>query len=153
MLCHFSYFCKYVLKLEDAKPADFDAANIGSFIHHVLELFVSRASDGGLGSLTDEDIDRMVSEIVESYMDDISKTLPEVRGTRLGHLFTKLRRSSKLLCKNIAEEFSDSEFSPAFFELPIGFSDSQGKSVAPLSVDLGDGRRRISTASPTVLIC
>lgn len=141
VLCHFSYFCKYVLKLEDAKPADFDAANIGSFIHHVLELFVSRASEGELGSLTDDDIDRMVSEIVESYMDDISKTLPEVRGTRLGHLFTKLRRSSKLLCKNIAEEFSDSEFSPAFFELPIGFSDSQGKSVAPLSVDLGDGSK------------
>ena len=107
MLCHFSYFCKYVLKLEDAKPADFDAANIGSFIHHVLELFVSRASAGGLGTdsaigrLTDEDIDRMVSEIVESYMDDISKTLPDVRGTRLGHLFTKLRRSSSCCLKNI----------------------------------------------------
>src|SRR5699024_6260856 len=59
--------------------------------------------------------------------------------SRLGHLFFKLRRTSKLLCRNIADEFAQSEFEPAFFELPIRFGDGEGKAVEPLEVKLSDG--------------
>ena len=140
VLCHFSFFCKYILKLEDSRPAEFDAANIGSFVHEILEKFVSGATErGSLASMTDKEIAEMVDEIVESCMAEISRSLPDIKGSRLGHLFTKLRRSSKLLCRNIADEFADCGFSPAFFELPIGFSGGKASSVAPLEVDLGDG--------------
>ena len=140
VLCHFSFFCKYILKLEDSRPAEFDAANIGSFIHEILEKFVSGATErGSLSSMTDKEIADMVDDIVESCMAEISRSLPDIKGSRLGHLFTKLRRSSKLLCRNIADEFADCGFSPAFFELPIGFSNGKSSSVAPLEVDLGDG--------------
>ncbi len=139
VLCHFSYYCKYVLKLEKREPVKFDAGNIGSFMHRILELFVSRtASSGRLAALTDEEIDRLTAELVESYMSEVCG-LTSDNGSRLGHLFHKLRRTSKLLCRNISDEFSQSEFEPAFFELPIRFGDGKGVSVEPLEVKLADG--------------
>lgn len=139
VLCKFSYYCKYILKLEETKPADFDAADIGSFIHHILEVFVSSAGH----ELSDDEIDRMVDEIVDGYIKKIAEKSGDDR--RLAHLFTKLRRSSRLLCRNIAEEFNQSGFRPSFYELPIRFpapGENAGEalpSVDPLEVDLGDG--------------
>ncbi|MBQ8510845.1 MAG: PD-(D/E)XK nuclease family protein [Clostridia bacterium] len=136
VLCHFSYFCKYVLKLNENKPARFDAADIGTFVHHILEMFVARAEPG---ELTDEALDRMVEEIVSSYMTDICRISPEFTGSRLNHLFARLKRSSRLLCRNLADEFSQSSFTPAFFELPIRFSAPDEAAVDPLEIDLHDG--------------
>lgn len=129
VLCKFSYFCKYILKLQDEEPIDFDSADIGNFIHHILEMFVSNLD------LTNEDIDEPVDNIVDEYM---LKIAGQNENMRLAHLFLKLRRSSKLLCKNIANEFSQSGFVPSFYELPIKFS-SDTKSVDPLEVELEDG--------------
>ena len=140
VLCHFSYFCKYILKLEDSAPARFDAGNIGTFVHHVLELFVSQAErEGKLVQISDVEIERLVDEIIAAYMTDICRIAPDFKGSRLGHLFAKLRRSSRLLCRSIADEFAQSEFLPAFYELPIGYSEPDTASVAPLEVRLDDG--------------
>ncbi len=137
VLCKFFYFCKYILKLRESKPADFDSADIGSFVHRVLELFAAMC-EGRLESLAPEEIDRIVDEIVEEYKNQIIRP-NEATDHRLEHLFTKLRRSSKLLCRNIADEFSQSEFRPSFYELPIRFSTPDEATVAPLEIDLGDG--------------
>ena len=139
VLCHFSYYCKYILKLEKREPVEFDAGNIGSFMHKILELFVSKAiDDGKLAELDDDEIDRLTGQLVESYMSEVCGIAPDTN-SRLGHLFFKLRRTSKLLCRNIADEFAQSEFEPAFFELPIRFGDGEGKAVEPLEVKLSDG--------------
>jgi len=140
VLCHFSYFCKHILRLEEKKPAKFDAADIGSFIHHILELFVSRAEDmGGLSKLSAAEIDLMVEEIITDYMSTICKITPDFSGSRLAHLFARLRRSSRILCKNLAAEFSQSRFTPAFFELNIGSAPDGKPFVEPLTVKLSDG--------------
>lgn len=133
VLCRFSYFCKYVLKLEESRPIDFDSADIGTFIHHILEIFAAR------DDMNSAELDALVDEIVDEYI----KKLRINDDPRLSHLFTKLRRTSKLLCKSIAEEFEQSRFSPAFFELPIGFSpDAAAKNtVAPLEIELSDGSK------------
>jgi ATP-dependent helicase/nuclease subunit B len=139
VLCHFSYFCKYILKLKQTKPAEFDAGDIGTFIHRVLERFVARAAESGnLGEISDEQIETIIDEIVGAYMTDVCKIAPEYKGSRLGHLFAKLKRTSRLLCKNLADEFVQSEFTPAFYELPISFTDPDTQSVAPLEVKLED---------------
>lgn len=132
VLCKFSYFCKYILKLEESEPLDFDSADIGIFIHHILEMFVSQ------NDLSEVDIDAAVDALVDEYMQKFAGRSDDVR---LSHLFTKLRRSSKLLCKNIAAEFSQSGFVPSFYELPIKFPTPGTESVDPLEVDLGDGTR------------
>ncbi len=140
VLCHFSYFCRYILKLEEQKPAVFNAADIGTFIHHILENFVSRAEESGdISGITDAELDRMVDEIISDYMKTICRIAPDFSGSRLAHLFARLRRSSRLLCKNIVTEFSQSRFKPAFFELPIRYPTSEEVAVEPLSVKLADG--------------
>lgn len=132
VLCKFSYYCKYILKLEESDPIDFDSADIGVFIHHILEMFVSTSD------LQKVDIDSAVDALVDEYMQKIAGQSDDAR---LSHLFTKLRRSSKLLCRNIADEFSQSGFVPSFYELPIRFPTPGVETVAPLEVELGDGTR------------
>ncbi len=140
VLCHFSYFCKYVLKLDEMKKATFSAADIGTFVHHILEAFVSRAErEGTLANITDDELETMVDKIVSDYMQTICRVAPNFSGSRLAHLFERLRRSSRILCKNLAAEFSQSRFRPAFFELPIRFPSPDEATVEPLSVKLSDG--------------
>ncbi len=142
VLCHLSYFCKYVLKLDDMEKATFSAADIGTFVHHILEAFVSRAERAGrLDDITDEELDTLVDGIVSDYMQTICRIAPDLSGSRLAHLFARLRRSSRILCKNIAAEFSQSRFRPAFFELPIRFPKSGEETVEPLAVELADGSK------------
>ncbi len=142
VLCHFSYFCKHILKLDEKKPAKFDAADIGTFIHHILEVFVKEAEErGGLASLTESDIDLMVETIITDYMTQICRIAPDFSGSRLASLFARLRRSARLLCKNLAKEFSQSRFRPAFFELPIQFPSDGKPCVEPLTVPLADGSK------------
>ncbi len=132
VLCKFSYFCKFVLKLEESKPIDFDSADIGIFIHKILEIFVSN------DKLSAEEVDPLVDEIVDDYI----KRLAVTDEPRLSHLFVKLRKTSKLLCRNIAGEFGQSEFKPTFFELPITFPDGAAdKFVPPLEIELFDGTK------------
>ena len=137
VLCHFSYFCKYILGLSEPKKAKFDAADIGNFVHHILELFVTRAADAG--PLTSGEIDGMIDSIVSDYMKTVARIVPDYKGSRLAHLFARLRRSSALLCKNLAEEFAQSGFVPAFRELPIRFPTPGEATVEPLRVPLDDG--------------
>ena len=140
VLCHFSYFCKYVLKLNEMKKATFSAADIGTFVHHILEAFVSRAQrEGTLTDIADDELDEMVEKIVSEYMQTICRVAPNFSGSRIAHLFERLRRSSRILCKNIAAEFSQARFKPAFFELPIRFPTPGEATVEPLSVKLSDG--------------
>ena len=140
VLCHFSYFLKYIIKLDQNKPAKFSASDIGTFIHHILEVFVSRAEKAGtLADITDAEIDEMVEEIVTDDMQTICRIAPDFSGSRLAHLFAKLKKSSRILCSNLAAEFKQSRFKPAFFELPIKFPAPDEQTVEPLSVKLEDG--------------
>ena len=81
----------------------------------------------------------MVENIISEYMQTICRIAPDFSGSRLAHLFARLKKSSRLLCKNIASEFRQSRFKPAFFELPIRFPTPDEKTVEPLSVKLSDG--------------
>ncbi len=137
VLCHFSYYCKYILGLASPEKAKFDAGNIGIFVHHILELFVARASISE--AMSEAEIDHLVDDLIADYMTTVAKIAPDYKGSRLAHLFARLRRSSLILCKNLAAEFSQSEFAPACCELPIRFPKPDEQTVEPLSVPLGDG--------------
>lgn len=140
VLCKFSYFCKYVLKLEEKKAADFNPADIGSFIHHILEKFVRLAEEkGGLSTIDDKELDAALDEIVSDYMKYVCRLDDKLSGSRMAHLFARLKRSSRLLCKNLIAEFSGSEFSPRLFEAPIGIVRDDETFIEPLKIPLHDG--------------
>ena len=37
--CHFGYYCKYLMKLDEEKEASLTQMNVGTFVHRVLELY------------------------------------------------------------------------------------------------------------------
>lgn len=141
VLCEFSYFCKYVLKLEDKKAARFDLANIGTFIHHVLEKFLLYAEGmGGVSKISDENLEEALDKIIKDYMYTVCRLENNLSGSRIAHLFKRLKRSTRILCKNLISEFSQSDFSPKLFEVPIGSPKEGEKSIEPWKIPLdGDG--------------
>ena len=137
--CPFAYYCTYVLGLREKKQATFRASNMGTFIHYILEHLlraaVTESEDGALPD--DETLIRMTEETVAEYVERICpKELRESR--RLRHLYTRLKRLSLLMVRNIVEEFSHSTFRPAFFELNTNGRDGN---PSPMEFVLEDGCR------------
>ncbi len=136
--CPFAYFCQYVLRLDEDRRARFDYANVGNFVHAVLEnLFRSLADEGKrLSDLPLSDSIARLDGIVSAYISSIAHGVDFT--PRLLRLIERLKRSTAAVVTSLYEELSQSEFIPAFFELPI----SEGKdSPTPLDLTLEDGTR------------
>ncbi len=135
--CPFNYYCTYVLGLREKKQATFRVSHMGTFIHYVLEQLLRFATvQNETGEFpSDEDLIRMTEEVVAEYVERIC---PEsMRASRrLKHLYTRLKRLSLLIVKNLVEEFSHSRFKPVFFELNTS---GRGENPAPLEFSLKDG--------------
>jgi ATP-dependent helicase/nuclease subunit B len=129
--CPFSYFCRYVLKLEDNEIISFDHAEIGTMLHAILEKFfaVLAAREITIADLSEEERHALVLEVVEDYIRRICPTEAQ-RTPRLLHLFARLRRTVLLVIDELCYELADSEFVPRFFELGL----SEGEE-APGSID------------------
>lgn len=139
-LCAMSYQLTYTLKLKEERRAKFESRDTGNLIHRIVEKFFSAVStDNGVAKLTDEEIDKMIDDILNDYLSTIfgNRSLDNV-SNRAMNLFKRLRRTSKLVIRNLLEEFSQSEFVPRFFELPIDNSGGD-RSVSSLKFPLPDG--------------
>ncbi len=137
--CPFSYYCDKILELREPKTADFRTNDMGTFIHFILEeLLKSSIPQGNDESfIDDETIVRNTDKAVNAYIESICPSyLRETK--RMKHLYNRLRALSLLLIKNIVEEFSKSEFRPAFFELS---ANGRGDNPSPLIFKLADGTR------------
>ena len=115
--CPFSYFGKYVLKLAENKKAEFGPAEIGTFIHDVLRIFVSeRMKDGAFVSPDDETIAKRVDELTEDYI--YSLCGKEAMSKRFAYAVSRLKLTLRLLLRNVSDELSSSDFVPVGFEAP-----------------------------------
>ena len=138
--CPFSYQCTYALRLRENESAEFGANNTGSLIHHILEIFFQTVDikNAKTQTMTEKEIDAIIKRITDEYFasvfgGDASHSLTK----RLGQLMRRLRRTVKLLVMSLLEEFTQSEFSPRFFELPINTYDEGA--VTPMRIPLPDG--------------
>ncbi len=121
--CHFSYACKYLLRLDDGKRAEFAYNNIGTFVHNVLEKFLYYVFVTNKGVYPDKETkSNIINLIIRDYL---LLLLPDKQtdSARLKHLFERLRTTSELLIDDLLNEFADSSFKPEFFELKIGTAD------------------------------
>jgi ATP-dependent helicase/nuclease subunit B len=136
-MCGFSYYCRYVLHLSEDKRAEFKSVDVCNFIHRILERFmVSQIKDGDIRSdLTDTDIENIADDIIADYIRTVIHNVNE-RTNRILHLFRRLKRTSMLLIRNLIDEFGQSNFMPAFFELPIRLGDDEA--AEPFTVPLPD---------------
>lgn len=140
VLCGFDYYCTYVLGLRESKKATFRLNDIGTFIHAILEKFMKEVTkDGSVDlSLSDKEIDEILERAVHSYLNELLGERFSV-SNRTMHLFIRLKRLSSLIVRSIMTEFSDSDFYPAYFELPIGLKGDDG--IPAMSFELNDGTR------------
>ena len=131
--CRFSFFCRYGLKAQKLQPADFDALQRGTLVHYVLEKLID-SHGKGIAELAAEQIDSEVERFADEYLDSI-KGYRSVETARTKFLVAKLTRAVKEVARQIAREFAQSEFEPAYCELKIG-----GDVVEALEIPFDGGK-------------
>lgn len=115
--CHFAYFMQYGLRAKERTSAGFDAAQVGTFLHYVLEHVARRAvKRGGFGELSEEELNRLIAEVIQTY---IEESLPgfDDKDARFRYLFHRLGKTVTTIVANVAHELMESDFVPMFFEL------------------------------------
>ncbi len=135
--CHFAYFCRYLLRLREEKPARIGYDTVGTYVHAVLERFFTALTVDGTLRLpeSERELNERLDTILEEYLRELFRGVPA--SARTSHLFDRLRRLSRLLIDHLLTEFRQSRFVPVLFELPI----RRGAEGAPepLIFDLPDG--------------
>ncbi len=136
--CPFSYFCEYVLRLSDNAKILVNSAEIGTFVHAVLEYFFREVGKERFVTLRDEEIAAEIEAISKGYLAALFPNGSEIPG-RLRHRFLRLSRRATAIALELREEAAASDFTPLFFEYEPSAED---KSAAePPSLLLEDGTR------------
>ena len=135
--CPYKFFTQYGLRLKERESGDLNGSNIGTFIHYVLEYFVSRTiGKGGPGALTEEACTALTEEAVQAFADTYF-TQEDALSARFRHLFGRLKRNALLLTQRLVREFAQSDFLPAACELPL-------TGEAAVQVDFEGGRLQLT---------
>lgn len=134
MDCPFAFTCNYILHLSNQKSDRYNAAEMGDFVHSVLEQFFAKAAETGdfAADNVQEEIDRITGEYIRAGLGSADRM-----SARAAAMFARLRRTSSVLIDDIRAEIAASDFRPAFFELGIGMDETS--LVEPLRVRLSDG--------------
>ena len=118
--CPLAHFCRYTVRLDREKKAEFDAMGIGSFIHAILENFFTEAVKEGrtVSELSRTERAEMTRAAAKKYIDLLGESVGEdalQTEIKLG----RLCRAAGPVVEGLCEEFSQSKFTPRFFELRI----------------------------------
>ena len=121
--CHFGYFMEYGLRARERKKAGFEAPEVGTFLHYLLENVNREVKElGGYQKVDDQALRHMVEEQVDRYaqwcIDDYAH-----KSARFRYLFSRLRETAYSIVLDIAGEMRQSDFMPVCFELSFGGRD------------------------------
>ena len=118
--CHFGYFMEYGLRAKERRRAGFEAPEIGTFIHYLLENVTRDAmARGGYGALSREELQELVRLYMDRYAAEEIQEFRE-KSARFRYLFGRLKTAAMAMIENIADELSRSDFRPRAFELGFG---------------------------------
>ena len=121
--CHFGYFMEYGLRARERKKAGFEAPEVGTFLHYLLENVNREVKEkGGYGQVDDEALRHMVKCYVEHYAATQIQEYQN-KSARFRYLFSRLRETAYTIILNIAREMRQSDFQPVEFELSFGGRD------------------------------
>lgn len=118
--CPLAYFCEYNLSLSAQERAEFDARNVGSFIHAILESFFRdvRKKKIDIATVDEETKEKTVKEKAEEYLESLDKNAA-VHKNRDKIMLDRICRAAMPVVDGLIDEFRDSEFTPQYFELQI----------------------------------
>ena len=131
--CAFQYFCEYGLKAKERRRAVIDALEYGTLIHYIFEHFFSKFGRESYAALTEERITREVSALLDDYLERHFGG-KEGKSDRFLYLFYRIRSTAVKLVTHMVRELSQSDFTPADFELGVG------EEIPAYTIDLGGGR-------------
>ena len=102
--CHFGYFMEYGLRARERKKAGFEAPEVGTFLHYLLENVNREVKEqGGYGQVDDEALRHMVKRYVERYAATQIQEYQN-KSARFRYLFSRLRETAYSIILSIAEE-------------------------------------------------
>ena len=118
--CHFAYFMEYGLRAKERETADFDAPQIGTFLHFLLEHVTKDVmAQGGFQDVADAELHRLTEHYIQSYLQQQIRNFQE-RSARFRYLFDRLKGLAFAIVEETAEELRHSDFVPLEFELEFG---------------------------------
>ncbi len=131
--CHFGYFMEYGLRAKERTRADFQAPEVGTFIHYLLENVLRDVER--LGRRPERPaLAAMVRRYTEEYAQAVIDGYGE-KSARFRYLFSRLRETALMIVENVLDELDSSDFRPLAFEL--GFGGRNGQMPA-ITVTAGD---------------
>ncbi len=137
--CHFSYFMEYGLKARPRTPAAFDAPQIGTFLHFLLERVTRDVQSlGGFAQVDQEALHALIRKYIDEYVQQELRNFQN-RNARFRYLFARLRNTAYAVIDQAAEELRCSDFVPLAFELSFG----DGKDLPAVVVSEPDGELRV----------
>jgi ATP-dependent helicase/nuclease subunit B len=111
------YFMQYGLRARERRKAGFEAPELGTFVHYVLENVAAEAkASGGFKKLSESRVRRLAGKYASKYAETIF-TGREHGDPRFMYLFNRLRAAVDAVVLDVASELSASDFEPLDFEL------------------------------------
>ena len=135
--CPFSYFVKYILKVDERKKYEITKIDLGSFMHSCLENFSNYLLNNSISwkdILNDDKYFLVLNEIIEKNLE--SSLYRYKDNVKYDILKRKLNSAMKNAVITIAKSFVQSEFQPFAYELE--FSDKS--KYLPIEVKLSDNK-------------
>ncbi|WP_298017443.1 PD-(D/E)XK nuclease family protein [uncultured Dysosmobacter sp.] len=118
--CHFAYFMEYGLRAQPREAAAFDAPQIGTFLHFLLENVTRDVlAQGGFAQVDEEALHALVRRYTDQYVARELHNFQE-KNARFRYLFARLRNTAYAVIDQVAEEMRHSDFIPLAFELSFG---------------------------------
>ncbi len=139
--CRFAHFCRYVLGIRELRKASIDSPQVGTFVHHALEVILKEAANNGINiwEIPQDQLDDKLDVIVNNYLEGYLGG-SENKSARFVALFVRLKAVLKNLVERLCEEFKDCAFRTVDMEMEIG---DKGE-VASLDIEFQGGSIRIS---------
>lgn len=132
--CRFGYFCKHGMKVQGRTVATLDAMQSGNVVHYVLEHLLKKYKKSGLISADFKSVSADIDELMTEYL-NIKMGGEQDKNSRFMYLFRRLKGIINEVVKFTIEEFSQSDFEFADFELKI----NNDGDISPLRLPLPDG--------------
>ncbi|MBQ6893126.1 MAG: PD-(D/E)XK nuclease family protein [Clostridia bacterium] len=134
--CRLQHFMQYIIALEDTAPFEFNPANLGTFVHSIVENFVRTVNDSGkkIRDLTEAETEQLAITLCAAETEKIMRAESST-SARMLCFFERMKKNILLILKNLVNEFKNSDFEPFLLEYKIGLSGGH----KPLVINLGDG--------------
>ncbi len=114
--CRFSYFMQFGLRAKPRKKAGFEAPEMGTLVHYILENVTKDVKAAGGFKVVKA---QRCRELAELYMRKYTEQLlgTAKKSKRFLYLFGRLKETVERIVLDVAEELSHSDFEPLDFEL------------------------------------